>query len=245
MDNRVTKKRVALHFEYDWLKYLLVFALSAFVFYMVFMQINVTREFEKVEVFFSQYSHGASTLGQDYLSKIREEGDDYIREVNLNFQSPNNTEVYGQLFLAAGMTSDVLIIPKSLMDRYTTSFVQLTDEVMEQCVPEELRDSLDYYIYSREGRDPEYVYEDGVGMPYGIRIDNLKKLAVESPEFVFNMKIINPEISDEDLSKYDSEFYIVVNRASIKIGKQGKKEEYHDFTQSYRFVKFFLETYAL
>lgn len=245
MDNRVTKKRIALHLEYDWLKYVLVFALSAFVFYMVFMQINVTREFEKVEVFFSQYAHGASTVGEEYLSKIREEGDDYIREVNINYQSPNNTEVYSQLFLAAGMTSDVLIIPKSVMDAYATSFVQLTDEVIEQCVPDELKNSVDYYIYSREGRDPEYVYEDGVGKPYGIRVDNLAKLAVENPEFVFNMKTINPEISDEDLSKYDSEFYIVVNRTSIKIGTQGKKEEYHGFTQSYRFVRFFLNKYGL
>ena len=27
MDNRVTKKRAALHFEYDWLIYLLIIAL--------------------------------------------------------------------------------------------------------------------------------------------------------------------------------------------------------------------------
>ena len=88
MDNKVTKKRIALHFEYDWLKYLLVIVLSAFVMYMIFMQINITRDFERLEVFFSCYYNNESSLSNDYLDTIRAEGDDIIREAKGSYPSP-------------------------------------------------------------------------------------------------------------------------------------------------------------
>lgn len=88
MDNKVTKKRIALHFEYDWLKYLLVIILSAFVMYMIFMQINITRDFERLEVFFSCYYNNDSSLSNDYLDAIRAEGDDVIRDATISYQRP-------------------------------------------------------------------------------------------------------------------------------------------------------------
>ena len=90
MDNRVTKKRVAIHFEYDWLIYLLIIGVVIFATYMVFMQINITRDFERVDVFFACYSHGSDDLSEGFLSDIRADGDGVIREVNLNYQSPTN-----------------------------------------------------------------------------------------------------------------------------------------------------------
>lgn len=170
MDNKVTKKRIALHFEYDWLKYLLVIVLSAFVMYMIFMQINITRDFERLEVFFSCYYNNESSLSNDYLDTIRAEGDDIIREATVSYQSPVG-EYYQQLFTTAGFTSDVLIIRKSEMEVYANWFLEMDEEVLAACVPEELKDSLDYYVYSSADRDPEYVDPSAEGKIFGIRVD--------------------------------------------------------------------------
>lgn len=244
MDNKVTKKRIALHFEYDWLKYLLVIVLSAFVMYMIFMQINITRDFERLEVFFSCYYNNESSLSNDYLDTIRSEGDDIIREATVSYQSPVG-EYYGQLFISSGFTSDVLIIRKSEMEVYANWFLEMDEEVLAACVPEELKDSLEYYVYSSADRDPEYVDPSAEGKIFGIRVDNLKKIAVENPPFVFDVSLLNPDLTEEELKAYDTEFYIVLDKNSVKIGDKGKKEEYHDLTQAYRFVRFFLEKYAL
>ena len=76
-------------------------------------------------------------------------------------------------------------------------------------------------------------------------MDNLKKITVENPPFVFDVSLLNPDLTEEELKAYDTEFYIVLDKNSVKIGDKGKKEEYHDLTQAYRFVRFFLEKYAL
>ena len=118
--------------------------------------------------------------------------------------------------------------------------VQLTESGLK-----ELKDRLDYYVYSSADRDPEYVDPSAEGKIFGIRVDNLKKIAVENPPFVFDVSLLNPDLTEEELKAYDTEFYIVLDKNSVKIGDKGKKEEYHDLTQAYRFVRFFLEKYAL
>lgn len=242
MDNRVTKKRIAIHFEYDWLKYVLVILASIFVWYLVFMQINITREFERFDIFVACYDHNG-TLSSDFKSKLESDGDTVIRDVNVNFQSPVN-EYYGQLFTSAGFTSDILIIPKSNMEVYADWFLEL-DDVIDGYVPDELKGELDYYVYSAQGRDEDKVNASSVGKTYGIRIDNLKKINVENPPFVFNPRLVNPDLTDEEAEKYETEFYLVVDRNSVKIGDRGKEEKYRDLTQAYEFVRYFLTQYGL
>lgn len=247
MDNRVTKKRVAIHFEYDWLIYLLIIGVVIFATYMVFMQINITRDFERVDVFFACYSHGADDLSDGFLSDIRSDGDDVIREVNLNYQSPTN-EYYDTLLTSSGFTSDVLIVRKSDMDRYATWFLEMDDYVLKQVFGDNaaLREAVDYYEYTPgEGATEE---EKAIaGRKYGIRVDNFLKInnaTVENSPFTFDLSKHSSSYSEEELAKYDTEFYIVIDRNSTKIGEKGKKEKYRDLTQTYRFVGWFTERYA-
>ena len=118
MDNKVTKKRISVHLEYDWLKYIAILIASIFVWYFVFMQINVTRDFEKIEVFFSQYSTEGPDLSTDFISELNASGDDVIREVSVNYQSPRSTQTYGTLFQANQMTADIMILPKKYMKNF-------------------------------------------------------------------------------------------------------------------------------
>lgn len=247
MDNKVTKKRVALHFEYDWLIYLLIIALVIFATYMVFMQINITRDFERVDVFFACYSHGADEIGDDFLSDIRTEGDNVLREVNVNYNSPTN-DYYNTLLTSSGFTADVLIVTKSDMERYAPWFLEMDDYVLNEIFGDdtELRDLVDYYEYTpaEDASDDEKAL---AGRKFGIRVDNFKKInnaTVENSPFTFDLSKYSSGYTEEELAKYDTEFYIVLDRNSTKIGEKGKKEKYRDLTQSFRFVGWFAERYA-
>ncbi len=247
MDNRVTKNRVSIHLEYDWLIYLLIIALVIFATYMVFMQINITRDFERVDVFFACYANSADELDEDFLTDIRSEGDDVIREVNISYNSPTN-EYYYTLLTASGFTSDILIIPKADMAQYNFSFVELDDYVLGEIFGDNtaLRDSVDYYEYTPSDDAGEEV-KAYAGHKYGIRVDNLKKInssIVENSEFIFDLSKYSDSYTEEELAEHDTEFYIVINKTSTKIGEKTKKEKYRDLTQSYRFVGWFVERYA-
>ena len=247
MDNKVTKKRVAIHFEYDWLIYLLIIAAVIFATYMVFMQINITRDFERVDVFFACYSHGADEIGDDFLSDIRNDGDDVIREVNVSYNSPTN-DYYDTLLTSSGFTSDVLIIRKSDMDRYATWFLEMDDYVLSRVFGDNtaLRDSVDYYEYS-PGENASEEEKALAGRKYGIRVDNFRKInnaTVENSPFTFDLSKNSSGYSEEELEKFDTEFYIVIDRNSPNIGEKGKKEKYRDLTQTFRFVGWFTERYA-
>ena len=91
--------------------------------------------------------------------------------------------------------------------------------------------------------EPDKVNPNSVGKKFGIRVDNLKKLAVDNPPYIFDVRKLDPSLTEEELSVYDSKFYIVLDKNSVKIGEKGKKEQYRDLKQSFRFVRFFLEKY--
>lgn len=247
MDNRVTKKRAALHFEYDWLIYLLIIALVIFATYMVFMQINITRDFERVDVFFACYAHGSEDIGDEFMSDLGSRGDNVIREVNLNYNSPTN-EYYDTLLTSSGFTADVLVVRKSDMERYGSWFLELDDYALNQIFGDntELRDGVDYFEYT-PGENPTDEEKALAGRKYGIRVDNLKKInnaAVENTQFYFDLSKYSNGYTEEELAKYDTEFYIVIDKNSTKIGEKGKKEKYRDLTQTYRFVGWFIERYG-
>lgn len=243
MDNKVTKKRILLHLEYDWIKYVAAVLLSVFLSYFVFMQININREFEIINVFFSCYETNDARLATDFEEELARKGDTVIRDVKVAYKDPK-IDSYGQLLTAEGFIDDVIILPEKYMFSYAMQFVAIEDEVLEACVPENMRDSLEYYVYDEEGRDPDRVVENFVGKRFGIRIDNLPKLMGENSPFIFNIATLYPDMSEEDQANYESVFYIVMNRQSLHVGEHGKKKKYYDLTQSYDFINYFLTKYG-
>ncbi len=252
MDNRVTKKRISIHLEYDWLKYLLILVASIVLWYFVFYQINLTRDFEKVDVFFTCYGNSTPSIEKEFLDVLVSENDDYIREVNINFQSPDN-EYYSQLYTSHGYVADVLIIPKYYMDNNGFFFKEWTDEFIEDLfTPAEGEEftvdisDLDFYRYTTEGKDPNNAYAEAEGKCYGIRVDNLAKIAVDYPPFWFDPQKMYPdsEINETWTSEDYTQYYLVISPNSIKIGNHGRDEAYRHLTQTFRFVRWFVQKYA-
>lgn len=243
MDNRVTKKRILLHLEYDWIKYVAVLLLSIFLTYFVFVQININREYEIINVFFTCYETNDAKLATDFEDELARKGDTVIRDVKVAYKDPS-LDSYGQLLMAEGFIDDVIVLPEKYMFSYAMQFVPIEDEVLEACVPESMRESLDYFVYDEDGRDPDRVVEGFVGKRFGIRIDNLPRLMGANSPFIFDMSTLYPEMTDEEKEDYPSVYYIVVNRQSLHAGEYGKKKKYYDLTQSFDFINYFLTKYG-
>lgn len=244
MDNKVTKKRISVHLEYDWLKYIAILIASIFVWYFVFMQINVTRDFEKIEVFFSQYSTEGPDLSTDFISELNASGDDVIREVSVNYQSPRSTQTYGTLFQANQMTADIMILPKKYMKNFALYFREWTDEFAEYLfTPDEGENfafdpaSLEYYTFETE----DAAYTQYNGRRCGIRIDNLPGIAIENSPFAFDYKKLDPETKEDN----DTEFYLVICSSATNLGKYSKNEKFRGYTHALRYVRWFLNRYGV
>ena len=243
MDNKLTKKRILQHFEYDWVKYLVVILVCIFGWYFIFMEININREFEVINVFFTCYDTNDTKLGSEFEDYLEEKGDTVIRDVRIAYKDPM-LGGYSQLLTAEGFIDDVIILSKEDLFAYSVQFVPIEDEVLEACVPESMRDSLEYFTYTEEGRDPDRIAETYLGKRLGIRIDNLPKLMGENSPFIFDLSVLNPDATEEELAPYQHEYYIVMNRRSLHVGEYGRKKKYYDLTQSYDFINFFLSKYG-
>ena len=258
MDNKVTKKRISVHLEYDWLKYIAILIASIFVWYFVFMQINATRDFEKIEVFFSQYSAEGPDLSTDFISELNASGDDVIRQVSVNYQSPRSTQTYGTLFQANQMTADVMILPASYMKNFAlyfrewaetpADFVSGADNFANYLfTPDEgenfgfdwkswFADENNLYVYNTE----DTAYSQYNGRVCGIRIDNLPGVAIENAPFAFDYKKLDPETKEEN----DTEFYLVICSSATNIGRYSKKEKYRGYTHVLRYVRWLTDRYG-
>lgn len=229
MDNKITKKRIAIHFEYDWLKYVLVVLVSVFACYFLFYQINITRKHERLDIFFACYRNN-SALATEFLDTIKAEGDTTIRDINITYGNPTDIEQYPQLMNASGFTSDLMVVTETDMEEYAPWFLELDGGVSEACIPTEMADELEYYEVD--------------GKRYGVRVDNLSALTANNPAFVFDVRKLNTSgLTEEEINSYDTKFYIVILPDSVKIGTYGKKPERHGQTQTFRFVRYFLEKY--
>ena len=241
MDNKVTKKRAALHFEYDWLKYVLVLLASILVFYIIYWQINVTREFEKLDIYFSTYQQNVgTTLSDGFKQKLSEEGDSTIRKVNISYQTPLDNS-YTMTMTANSYTSDLMILPDTYMESQSYNFVEFTEDILEECIPEGME--VEKYVYP----STDEALKKHHGKIYAIRIDNLKKIDnsvnKENSPFVFDLTQFVKEEEKEAYEEYSSKFYLVINPNSVNIGKYGKDTDYQHLKQTFRFVRYFLETY--
>ncbi len=243
MDNKITKKRISVHLEYDWLKYILILLASIFVWYFVFMQINVNRDFEKIEVFFTQYSMEGPNLSADFLTELNASGDDVIRDVTINYQSPLSEQTYPTLFQANSQTADIMVVGESYMRSYGLWFRELTPEFVSYMLTPEAGEnhsfdssSLEYYEYSTDDEDLKR-YE---GRRCGIRIDNLPGIAIDNSPFAFDYKKLVPDSETET----DEKFYLVICSSATNIGKYSSNEKYAEYTHALRFVRWFLNRYG-
>lgn len=238
MDNKITRERISVHFEYDWLKYLLLLIASVFAVYMIFYQINVNREFEKIDVFLTCYGNniGSSVIANEYKEYLKDEGDTTIRSVTIEMHSQLESE-YGTLLSSHGTTADLLVLSKSQMDSGAYAYFVLTDEIVDRFIPKDIE--VEYYIQDSE-ETPTIN-----GNRYGIRIDNLPGIKSEKPEnapIIFDPSVLSDEVKGD--KKYDSEFYLVVNPSSVNKGefnrKEKNKEKYKGQCQTLQFLTFFL-----
>ncbi len=240
MDNKITKKRAAIHFEYDWLKYVLILLASILVFYIIYWQINVTREFEKLDIYFSTYqNNNGNALSEGFKQKLSESGDDVIRDVNISYSDPSTT-TYAMLTTTNSYTSDIMVLTETDMKNQAHNYVEFTEEIWAECVPSDME--VERYVYQSE----DDVLAHLNGKTFGIRIDNLKKLdnsKVVHPAFVFDISTIIPEDEMAGYEAYDTKFYMTINPNSVNIGAYGKDKNYRHLKQTFEFVRYFLEVY--
>ncbi len=224
MDNKITKKRINDHLEYDWYKYLILLIVSVVACYFIFSQINRTRDYEDVTLFVSCYE----AKNNDFSGRIMPEmetatyreqyqstfGENVLREVAIETQDPLG-ENYGTMFQTHGMvTSDILVIGKTTLAN-SGRFVDLTDELLTNyLLPEGMEiDDFEYF---------ELELSSGQKVRTGIKVSNL----VHMP-FVYDWNKV-PSYKEkygelEEDKQPDTEFYLVLNPSGVNIGKFGKK----------------------
>ena len=248
MDNKITKKRISRHLEYDWYKYLLIIVLSIALCSYGFYMLNRTRDYEKLDIFISCYKSNESTFASDFYQTIKAEGGDWMREINLTVSNYATNEYYQEQQSAT--TGDILILPKSYMDGQGWDYLELTDAVINHIFTSLVGESDNYdFTAFKSNPDNFYTYEyneaEGKimefanGKRYGIRVDHLLKMDSASPPFVFDYKLIDAE----DTQNTETEFYMVFSKKSIKIGPYGANSNYHNLNQAFRFARYFIGKY--
>ncbi|MDR0425946.1 MAG: hypothetical protein LBH24_02120 [Clostridiales bacterium] len=247
MDNKITKERIGVHLEYDWLKYILLLIAGIVIFYMIFSQINRTRDFEDINVFFSNYRQTVPTQNADYLNYLKTKyGDAYIREANINYQSPTGNE-YSTLYSTHGLTSDALVLGRSYMLGNGYGYMTLTPEILALILPEGTTEAdYEYFTYTEADVENGYAHKDLIGRRYGIRVDNLKNIGTDpkTAAFVFDPAALELEGAEN----MDSEFYLCINPAGLNIGPYNQKaknrERYADCLQTFYYAEYFLQTFG-
>lgn len=224
MDNKVTKKRINDHLEYDWYWYLVILIVAIVGCYFAFSQINRTRDYEDVNFFVSCYDSGDNSFearikgemrASSYaLEKQSKYGENVLRSIEFETQDPLDSN-YSALLQTHGMiTSDVLIVGEKYFMSDSRNFLRLTDELLKDYIlPDGLTiDDLDYYTVDVHGEEARY----------GIKVSNFSRLP-----FTMNWRSIEKykekyeSVSEEQ--QPDDTFYLIINPTSVNIGKFGKK----------------------
>ena len=244
MDNKVTKKRISEHLEYDWYIYLIVVIVTIVAFIFAFSQINSTRNYEDIDFFVSCYpSTGEYDFGQHVLEDMnnpkvytaehkRKYGDNVLLEVNVEESNPLGKD-YSTLLPTHGyVSSDVLILGEKIMPG--ARFVELTDELLnDYLLPDGMViDDLEYHIEKDE---------DGTEHRYGIKLDNFSNLPFE-----FNWeKDYKEQYEDkEEKDQPDKTFYLVLSTQSVSIGKFGRHSKAKNAQALYcvnRFITYYFK----
>lgn len=254
MDNKVTRERLNNHLEYDWFKYLLLLAVMIAVVIFAFNIINDDRENETLQVFATCYEYRDSTFGESARSLINRDMDNEgdkgarLRSVAVESQRPDTSEYVTLLQTHGDVTSDLLILGKTYLDSsYKYSMLTWDEYVIERAIPETLRTGENPVITD----DDFYWYEASDGQRYrkGLRIDNLQNVSVLfdfTPPEIPEDSILHEDLdslSDADKDKYlsekskfESEFYLVINPTLVNIGEKGGKKSDPADAQTFRLI---------
>ncbi|MDE7395307.1 MAG: hypothetical protein K2M95_04230 [Clostridiales bacterium] len=236
MDNKITKKRISNHLEYDWIFYVLIVVVGILGSYFLFSQINRTRDYEDITLFVSCYGENdndfvgrtfADMNKSDYQSNGRFlYGENVLREITVETRDPLDRDNYLTLLQTHGIiTSDILVVGKSYMESCAASFVPLTDEILtEYLLPDDRQtgeklqiDAFEYYTVTLSSGEERRV---------GIKISSFAKMHGAGSVFetdwrnVEGYKTAYGEAAEEN--QPDDEFYICLNSQSKNIGKFGK-----------------------
>ncbi|MDE6399107.1 MAG: hypothetical protein K2L51_07280 [Clostridiales bacterium] len=239
MDNKVTKKRINDHLEYDWYKYLFILVACIVLFYFVFSQINRTRDYEDVNFFISCYDASENGFSDRVKSEMRSDGyrqnyksvfgENVLRTISFETQNPLDSTYFTMLTTHGEITSDILIVGKSVLENTGAGYLELTDELLtEYLLPKGLKkpdgtvydlgkDDLTYYTHENE--------EYGVSRRVGIKVSDFARLpfVTDWHKISSYAEKYKDETDPENLP--DTEFYLVINRSSANIGKFGKKSK--------------------
>lgn len=262
MDNKVTKKRINDHLEYDWYKYLIILVAGIFIFVFAFSQINRTRDHEDVRFFVSCYPSRTQNgfadrakldMGtQKYKNYYRSTfGDNILRDIDLETQDPLGKE-YGTLLQTHGMvSSDVLVLGKRYLDAANGGgYVVLTDELLTgYLLPRDINadgtesgldiDDLEYYTTQDE---------NGEVRRTGIKVSGFRCMTGTASVFETDWRNVEEykkkyaDITDESKLP-DDEFYLVINPNSVNIGGFGNKKSKKENCQALYLVNRFIEYY--
>ncbi len=251
MDNKVTKKRITDHLEYDWYKYLIFVIVGIVAVVFTFQQINRNKNDEDFAIFFTAYSARENTYVADVFGEFDSQdydeetyGPNIFREISVEYQSPDTSE-YATLFSTHGqVTSDVVIVRKSYFANKNESgeetyfsamgYLELTDEVLALLGVENKYDSsYEFMCVDPNGKrvDPS----DENGRIYGIRIDNLSKIG--------GMAQLTKETAEGE-EPAEREFFLYILRDGANIGPYGKKNKKPENKQTFFCVKYLLEKYG-
>ena len=250
MDNKVTKKRITDHLEYDWYKYLIFVIVGIVAVVFTFQQINRNKNDEDFAIFFTAYSARENTYVGDVYGAFDSEnydaetyGPNIFREISIEFQSPDSNE-FGTLFSTHGqITSDVVIVHKSYFEQTTEDnkklyfsalgYLELTDEVLALLGIEDKNNSQYEFMCVNTDGERVPVGEEG-GRICGIRIDNLSKIG--------GIAQLTKETAEGE--KVADEYYLYILRDGANIGPYGKKNKKPENKQTFFCVRQLLEKYG-
>ena len=247
MDNKVTKKRISDHLEYDWYKYLIFIAVGIAVIVFAFNQINRNKNDEDFSIFFTAYSPRENSYVSDVFGAFDSEdydaktyGPNILRDISVEFQNPTTNE-YGTLFSTHGQIgSDVVIVRKSYFyDSANETFssvrgyLELNDDILRLLgIDDKTASGYEFMCVNSEGKRVDVTDPDG--RIYGIRIDNLSKI-----DEIADLKGTAAEGEEPP----ESEFFLYIIRDGANIGGYNPKNKRPENKQTFFCVRKLLETY--
>lgn len=245
MDNKVTKQRVNDHLEYDWIKYIAILVASIVVWVFVFTTINANKDWETINFFVTSYSEKENDFPSEAKVKLSQQfGDEKIREISLEIQSPLGKD-YSTLLQTHGfISSDILVLTekqmrgvkfdedgKEIVGEFDQayglfhSFLPMTQELKDIIIPKEM--NIEFF---ENTIDDNFLQVEN----WGIRIDNLSQI-----DKIF---VLDQPVEEGKEKPPREKFYMVINRASKNIGTFGKKAKAENI-QALQCINIFLSTY--
>lgn len=246
MDNKVTKKRISDHLEYDWFKYVLILLASVFIMYFVFDMINKDKDYEELNIFITAYSSEEAKkteFNNNFMVNMNTKmdkdifGEDVIRSTSLNVHSVLEKEYYTLLRSQGEVTSDILIIGKSEMENrpdsekpissdnppYGSAYVEFSESLLRIINPS--NKNIELYTFNSKA--------------YALRIDNFKSI-----KDMFGFNPPKKEGEENPDPAFDTEFYLIINPKSVNISGFGQHKSKNGNAQALYFIKTLIDVYA-